>query len=524
MNVGVAIQHLHIQGDVRQKNNFLASLDSQSWHGEDSEKIIFIKKIQAIGHWWELAQNISQQANTLVGAAQNSTENNSDEVVVFTSAAILSAQLMCDLLVGKTTWYGQAWLKQHELKPSLSALLLHHIFDLPAVIENLLNKNKFGLVCEQLSADEWAVVLQRLLALAKHSYIFNPDALDLNDIASARALPKKSIQWLNCVSSDIDIKKYSAQKRVLLLNCITFLSVWKFAPHQLQKQTYYALWSAQVYALLFIPDHGPVDIEKSEENTADERHVDNNFLEGDGVVEIYIDREDVSVLNHEGEVKEINNQTSHITAVKKSYNVTELEQNNISLLSLPDINTFVTPYGGVFFLINCLNSSQLEEINQLSSAIDSPEKTVDSPKTSLASPISPWVFIFSLAKKISVIHHVELDKPLEYLFANLAQLTLEELSSVIKLDSVSLLSEKICQYLQHKLMPLDLWSLELISARARVVLDNAYIHLYFDSSLVRLNIRRAGLDINPGWVPWLGRVIYFHYGAYPELMYEGDNQ
>jgi hypothetical protein len=28
---------------------------------------------------------------------------------------------------------------------------------------------------------------------------------------------------------------------------------------------------------------------------------------------------------------------------------------------------------------------------------------------------------------------------------------------------------------------------------------------------VDLRVRRAGLDINPGWVPWLGRIVQFHY-------------
>ncbi|MBS0554058.1 MAG: hypothetical protein JSS47_16255 [Proteobacteria bacterium] len=27
-----------------------------------------------------------------------------------------------------------------------------------------------------------------------------------------------------------------------------------------------------------------------------------------------------------------------------------------------------------------------------------------------------------------------------------------------------------------------------------------------------LRVRRAGLDLDPGWVPWLGRVVHFHYG------------
>jgi hypothetical protein len=30
-------------------------------------------------------------------------------------------------------------------------------------------------------------------------------------------------------------------------------------------------------------------------------------------------------------------------------------------------------------------------------------------------------------------------------------------------------------------------------------------------SQVDMTVRRAGLDLDPGWVPWLGRVVQFHY-------------
>jgi hypothetical protein len=29
---------------------------------------------------------------------------------------------------------------------------------------------------------------------------------------------------------------------------------------------------------------------------------------------------------------------------------------------------------------------------------------------------------------------------------------------------------------------------------------------------VDLRIRWAGLDLDPGWLPWLGRVVSFRYG------------
>src|SRR5262249_51605130 len=57
-----------------------------------------------------------------------------------------------------------------------------------------------------------------------------------------------------------------------------------------------------------------------------------------------------------------------------------------------------------------------------------------------------------------------------------------------------------------------------LSALARLVLRPArldvsppHADLYFRASTLDLAIRRAGWDIDPGWVPFLGRVIRFHY-------------
>jgi len=30
-------------------------------------------------------------------------------------------------------------------------------------------------------------------------------------------------------------------------------------------------------------------------------------------------------------------------------------------------------------------------------------------------------------------------------------------------------------------------------------------------------VRRVALDVDPGWLPWLGCVVRFHYGDVPEL-------
>ena len=38
-----------------------------------------------------------------------------------------------------------------------------------------------------------------------------------------------------------------------------------------------------------------------------------------------------------------------------------------------------------------------------------------------------------------------------------------------------------------------------------------HLDVYFDLSNIDLRVRRSALDIDPGWLPWLGRVVGFHY-------------
>ncbi|HNF65495.1 MAG TPA: hypothetical protein PK144_06920 [Plasticicumulans sp.] len=57
----------------------------------------------------------------------------------------------------------------------------------------------------------------------------------------------------------------------------------------------------------------------------------------------------------------------------------------------------------------------------------------------------------------------------------------------------------------------QLWSPALIAGPGRLRADST--HLDFERPLagVQLAVRRAGLDLDPGWLPWLGRVVAIRY-------------
>jgi hypothetical protein len=68
------------------------------------------------------------------------------------------------------------------------------------------------------------------------------------------------------------------------------------------------------------------------------------------------------------------------------------------------------------------------------------------------------------------------------------------------LDSVTGGSRKECGSLR-----------EMLYRPGYLYVNSTHVDLVMDLKSVTLDVRMAGLDANPGWVPELGRVITFHY-------------
>jgi hypothetical protein len=60
--------------------------------------------------------------------------------------------------------------------------------------------------------------------------------------------------------------------------------------------------------------------------------------------------------------------------------------------------------------------------------------------------------------------------------------------------------------------PSDLELVRLLARRdATVVREPGWVEVVLRLDDVDLDVRRSGLDIDPGWVWWLGQVVRFHY-------------
>jgi hypothetical protein len=56
---------------------------------------------------------------------------------------------------------------------------------------------------------------------------------------------------------------------------------------------------------------------------------------------------------------------------------------------------------------------------------------------------------------------------------------------------------------------------EIINRPGRILLNRADLDVTLSLELVDVRIRRVGLDLDPGWLPWFGRVVRFHYVRAP---------
>jgi hypothetical protein len=58
---------------------------------------------------------------------------------------------------------------------------------------------------------------------------------------------------------------------------------------------------------------------------------------------------------------------------------------------------------------------------------------------------------------------------------------------------------------------------ELIARPGYLRVTQTHVDVFFAHEQADIRIRRAGIDFDPGWTPWLGRVISYFYTADPSM-------
>ena len=79
-----------------------------------------------------------------------------------------------------------------------------------------------------------------------------------------------------------------------------------------------------------------------------------------------------------------------------------------------------------------------------------------------------------------------------------------------------LLAARVAAHLRERLDRPEATSEELLDfvcrRRGEIAFDPGWVELRLPVDEISVELRRAGLDLDPGWVPWLGCVVRFVYG------------
>jgi hypothetical protein len=54
---------------------------------------------------------------------------------------------------------------------------------------------------------------------------------------------------------------------------------------------------------------------------------------------------------------------------------------------------------------------------------------------------------------------------------------------------------------------------EVAQRPGAILLSPTHLDVHLEAHAIDMRLRRAGLDLDPGWVPWFGRVVRFHYAS-----------
>jgi hypothetical protein len=156
----------------------------------------------------------------------------------------------------------------------------------------------------------------------------------------------------------------------------------------------------------------------------------------------------------------------------------------------PAVASFHTNYGGLFYLINFFNRPETAALFEAYGGME-------------LLP-SGWHWLYLLGRELGLPDDGELG---QYLLEQM-DLAAEDKSRVL---SSLPLKAPLLDLAKRLYGQQGVWNDDLIKVPARVEYTPSHIDVCFPDQAISLAIRLVGLDINPGWVPWLGRVVTFYY-------------
>ncbi len=497
------------------------ALEQSSWPTTAPGELLFLRRITASGNPREIAARAAEQARRL---AENAVDGWSAAApnalaVRFRSHVSLLACLIRDLLHGNAQhhWYWRRWRSelQRPTGEALVALLEESPLQLPAVVARLYATQLWQPFWQNLSSSG----AERLLTVAAQAAGWSATVqaarqlIASNDIMVAPALiPRQQtdLGFLNVAATD---------SRPLLA---ALLALWQQAPTLLAQTTgatgaeqlclltraisgelpttptqpvspngvklnpgssapdstvFHPDYSAKAPSLISVEKQHEVEAQSIKETmptpTLDRATSSGNHFE-------------LSVTGSLNPATPKTDQETDTKTVSETESTAEIASATTTYKTTFEHN-FTTHQGGLLYLINFLNL---------------PPVRAQLPTEHAAAG---WRWLYDLASAIGC-------PPTGAL--------LEFIANECGMKNGAMLTQQPPLATMEQITRLGasrygdaVWQAKTWQIPARLIADSSHVNLHFRLNDACLSVRRVGLDINPGWVPWLGRVVTFHYGS-----------
>ncbi|TPD55217.1 MAG: hypothetical protein C9355_04555 [Thalassolituus maritimus] len=548
-------------------------VSTADWPSTDDERIIFIRKITATGSADEIAHSLREETLRQI------REQPGDNVRIFPNTHQMLAQLLMDAAKGELGhhWYWRKWNETvlRSAHSPVMSILSEHIPTISSALTFLAKQNKAAVIMEALSEREAGDLL---IQLSSHSgYSLNTDYLnsltamgrgshvirntpeednprpheESNDPASAsenrisdagsddftfdkdplNQIPEHHFRiWQTALANTVSRAH---------LALVAFLIAQEHLPLPLHNRTEEVLSVVAEKLNRSVFDTG-ISVERPENqeytNKSYQPQSDFSGEHENKYRQPVVDSEKSTMTTDHGSDKSADKDTTiadesislHISSesessgreslirqavrsVKDDTEVTPVSDLLNSFNKDQDADrSFGSQFGGILYLLNFLNRQPVQAII----------------RKHWRSVPGVWTWLSGAVETFDNNSVLKNDPLYDYIIHRTHPARTK--AGTHPINTTCLSPELICELRQvsETLYPRHLWNTELLSLSSDIGISQDRIVVRADLSEANINARLHGLDINPGWLPWLGYTVQFQFehGFRPTPVKRGQHE
>jgi hypothetical protein len=516
----IHIDRLHFKGRDSQRQVVVADLERAAWPCLRDREYLFIRQLHTHKPAGQLADSLAEQAQACRDAAVSGWQENADrqQAVYFADYAELLACLSRDLLRNKRCWYWRQWdvLFQLPVETALSGCWQQQQHLIPALIAQLARHDQLRWFCLQLT-DTLIEQLCRVVC-PQWDELKQCESLSGAFQAGLSVPPHWLAPW-HAVLAGADLPL-----QVMQLAALIALREWQ--PLKRQAAEMLPVYRAVLQQLMVIGSSQPETVGRNEylvraeQNTTIMRSAAAN--KPAKVIDAGVDSDslkpampaDMPSRSRSAETGMPTEQTEQ----KKSGSMAEpvlgppvqpvsdliaertapFPPPACQLDPVPDSgcsypSRLLTQQGGIFYLLNFLNLPGVQ------ACLCSEPQTRDYP--------SAWGWLWQLAVAMEWAAEPGLERLFAFFCGYATPEQLRQLPAMPRMHALL--------HWGRQRYGVSLFNRDIFAIPGLIEIDACHVDVFYALDSVNPDVRRAGLDIDPGWLPWLGKVVKFHYGELP---------